>query len=364
MIDRVHNFSAGPAALPLPVLQKAQEELLALPGVGSSVMEISHRSKAFSAINQEANDNLRQLLNVPENYKILFLQGGARLQFGMIPLNFLADSPTAADYVLTGSWGKHACKEAKLVGDVNVVWDGGETNYDRLPSADQLQLNADAPYVHFTSNETIQGVQFDADAQMGNAPWVCDASSDILCRPVPIEKYGLIYACAQKNVGPAGVTLVIIRDDLIEKSNEKIPTYLNYAVHAKGDSLYNTPPSFAVYMVGLVAKWLLEDIGGLAKMEETNQQKAAMLYEAIDASNGFYAGHAQPECRSIMNVAFRLPSDELQDTFLAEAAENKLTTLKGHRSVGGIRASIYNAMPTEGVAALRDFMKDFAAKNS
>lgn len=364
MTDRVFNFSAGPAVLPLPVLEQAQRELLALPEVGASVLEISHRSKAFSEIHQSAKTSLKGLLSIPDNYHVLFLQGGARLQFSMIPMNLLRGSDSPADFVLTGTWGKKAREEAEKEGTVRVVWDGKETNYDRLPAADSLDLDPGAAYVYITSNETIQGVQFPTEPDTGGVPLVCDASSDFLHRPVDINRYGILFACAQKNAGPAGVTVVIIRDDLLERSQDSLPGYLNYRIHADNDSLWNTPPAFGVYMVGLVARWLQDEIGGLEKMYERNRDKARLLYEVIDESDGFYRGHARPECRSVMNVTFRLPTEELEKKFLAEAEANGLCTLKGHRSVGGMRASIYNAMPVEGVQALRDFMRDFRAKNA
>lgn len=364
MTDRIFNFSAGPAALPLPVLEQAQQELLSLPGVGASVLEISHRSPAYDKIHQAAKQTIKELLSVPDNYQILFLQGGARLQFSMVPVNLLRGASEPADYILTGSWGKNALAEATKEGDVRVAWDGKETNYDRLPPAGEMELNPQAAYVHFTSNETIQGVQFPEEPETGGAPLVCDASSDFLHRPLDISKYGIVYACAQKNAGPAGVTVVIIRDDLLERSDDSLPGYLNYATHAKADSLWNTPPAFGVYMVGLVARWLQNEIGGLDKMYAINCDKAKMLYEAVDSSDGFYIGHAQPECRSVMNVAFRMNSQDLDKKFLDEAADKGLSTLKGHRSVGGIRASIYNAMPVEGVKALYDFMNDFRAANA
>lgn len=364
MTERVFNFSAGPAVLPVPVLEQAQQELLALPGVGASVLEISHRGKAFSEIHQATKERLKSLLSVPDNYHILFLQGGARLQFSMVPMNLHRGADSGSDYILTGSWGKKAIVEAEKTGTIRVAWDGKETNYDRVPSPDQLKLSPNADYVHFTSNETIQGVQFPEEPDTGDVPLVCDASSDLLHRPTDITRYGLIYAGAQKNAGPAGITIVIIRDDLLERSQDSLPGYLDYRSHAKGDSMWNTPPAFGIYMVGLVARWLQEDIGGLDRMYERNREKAQMLYDVIDESNGFYRGHAQPECRSLMNVAFRLPTEEMEKKFLAEAETNGLTTLKGHRSVGGIRASIYNAMPVEGVQALRDFMRDFLAQNA
>jgi phosphoserine aminotransferase len=364
MTERVFNFSAGPAALPLPVLEQAQSELLALPGVGASVLEISHRSKAFTDILDSTKQRLSDLLVLPDNYHILFLQGGARLQFSMIPMNLMGPELEPPDYVLTGSWGKNAIAEAKKVGEVRVPWDGEETNYDRLPAPGELNLNSNAAYVHITSNETIQGVQFPSEPDTDGAPLACDSSSDFLHRPLDVTRYGLLYACAQKNAGPAGVTIVIIRDDLLSRSQDSLPGYMNYKTHADKDSLWNTPPAFSIYFVGLVAKWLKEEIGGLEKMYQINCDKAKMLYEVIDASNGFYQGHAQPECRSVMNVTFKLADDGLENKFLAEAEQHKLTTLKGHRSVGGFRASIYNAMPVEGVRTLRDFMKDFAARNA
>lgn len=361
MTDRVFNFSAGPAVLPLPVLEQAQSELLALPGVGASVLEISHRSKAFVDILNSTKQRIKDLLPVPDGYHILFLQGGARLQFSMVPMNLMGGADSSADYVLTGSWGKNALSEAKKEGAVHIAWDGGETNYDRLPATDSLDLDPGAAYVHITSNETIQGVQFPAEPDTGGVPLVCDASSDFLHRPLDVSRYGLLYACAQKNAGPAGVTIVIIRDGLLSRSRDSLPGYMNYSIQAAKDSLWNTPPAFSVYVVGLVAKWLQEEIGGLDKMYEINCEKARMLYDAIDKSGGFYRGHAQTDCRSVMNATFRLADDEQEKKFLAEAEQRGLTALKGHRSVGGIRASIYNAMPVEGVRALRDFMLDFAS---
>lgn len=360
--DRIYNFSAGPAVLPLPVLEQAQRELLALPGAGASILEISHRSPAFLEILEQAQSRLRQLLGIPDEYRILFLQGGARLQFSMVPMNLLRGQATAAQYILTGSWGRTALAEARREGPAVVAWDGGSSGYDGLPPTGELRIEPKAPYVHFTSNETIQGVQFLEEPAVGDAPLVCDASSDFLCRPLPIDRYGLIYACAQKNAGPAGVTLVIIREDLLERSSDELPGYLNFRTHAEQNSLYNTPPTFAIYLVNLVARWLLEDIGGLDSMLALNRRKSALLYEQIDVSGGFYRGHAQPECRSLMNVTFRLPDAELESRFLSEAEQHDLGSLKGHRSVGGIRASIYNAMPLAGVQALAQFMRDFRAR--
>jgi phosphoserine aminotransferase len=359
---RVYNFSPGPAVLPLPALEQAQREMLSLPGLGMSVMEIGHRSSAFEEILQSAKDRLKRLLAIPDDRRILFLQGGSRLQFSMVPMNLLRGTGRPADYVLTGSWGKSALKEAQKEGDVRVAWDGKASGYDGLPADDELQLDAGAAYVHITSNETIEGVQFPVEPDVGDVPLVCDCSSDFLSRPVAMEKYGLLYACAQKNAGPAGVTVVVIREDLLARSDERLPGYLNYREHAENDSLYNTPPTFAIYLLDLVAKWLEEQIGGLAAMHETNRRKAKMLYDVLDESKGFYAGHAGPQSRSLMNVTFKLPSDELQSEFLDQARQRSLCNLKGHRSVGGIRASIYNAMPVEGVEALRDFMQQFLAE--
>ena len=367
MPERVFNFSAGPAVLPLPVLEQAQAEMLSLSdasgqGIGMSVMEISHRSQTFVDILQSAKARLRALLGMSDDYEVLFLQGGARLQFSMVPMNLLRGSGKTAAYILTGSWGKKAAAEARREGEVQVAWDGKETNYDRLPSPAPSIPN-DAAYVHTTSNETIEGVQFPEEPAVGDVPLVTDCSSDFLYRALPVKKYGLIYACAQKNLGPAGLTIVIIRKDLLEQGDDDLPGYLRYKNHAQADSMWNTPPTFAVYIFELVAKWLQEEIGGLDAMHALNRQKADMLYGVVDAAGGFYRPHAQPESRSLMNVTFRLPSDELQDKFLADAKQNNLVNLKGHRSVGGIRASIYNAQPVAGVAALRDFMKDFCDKN-
>jgi len=363
MTERVYSFAPGPAVLPVPVLEQVQKDLVCLPGAGASVLEISHRSKAFEGIMADAQARLKALLGIPDNYHILFLQGGARLQFSMIPMNLLRGSSVPAEYLVTGSWSKYALEEAKKEGPVNVVWNGKDTNYDRLPPMSSLQFNPQAPYAYITSNETIQGVQFATDPYAGSIPLVCDASSDFLHRPVDVKRYGILYACAQKNAGPAGLTIVIIRDDLVKRSPDSLGGYLSYRTHVEANSLWNTPPVFGVYVFQLIARWLQEEIGGLDQMYALNREKARLLYEVIDASNGFYRGHAQPDCRSVMNVTFRLPNDELEKKFLAEAAPLKLRELKGHRSVGGMRASIYNAMPLAGVQALRDFMKDFLARN-
>ncbi|MGY8768151.1 MAG: 3-phosphoserine/phosphohydroxythreonine transaminase [Pirellulales bacterium] len=364
MTQRVFNFSAGPAVLPLPVLEEIQRDMLCLPGVGSSLLEISHRSATFKAIQADAQARIVDLLKIPDTHEVLFLQGGSRLQFSMVAMNLLRGSGKSADYITTGTWGKKSQEEAVKEGNINVVWDGKDGNYNRIPTQDELKLDSNAAYAYLTSNETIQGVQFLDEIETGGVPLVADCSSDIFCRPLPIEKYGLIYACAQKNAGPAGVTLVIIRKDLMDNADPNLPGYLSYKNHADNDSMYNTPPTFGIYAMGLIAKWLQEEIGGLDKMLEINKAKSQMLYDVIDRSNGFYTGHAQPESRSIMNVTFKLPSDEIQDRFIKQAADRNLQSLKGHRSVGGIRASIYNAMPVEGVTALRDLMQEFCEAES
>lgn len=361
--ERIFNFSAGPAVLPVPVLEQIQNELLALPGCGASILEISHRSKTFLSILETTKQRLRELIGIPDDYEILFLQGGSRLQFSMIPMNFLRGTGKTADYVLTGSWGKYAYQEAVKEGTVRVVWDGKSTNYDRLPVDGELRFDPGAAYVHVTSNETIQGVQFPSEPDTGNVPLVGDASSDFLCRPIPIRKYGLLYACAQKNAGPAGVTVVIARKDLLDRVPDGLPGYLSYKNHAAENSLWNTPPTFGIYVVGLVAGWLLAEVGGLARMEQRNREKSQILYDTIDESGGFYRGHAQAGCRSLMNVTFRLPTEELEKEFVAEGTRRQLDGLAGHRSVGGVRASIYNAMPVDGVEALRDFMVEFRQRH-
>jgi phosphoserine aminotransferase len=362
MTDRVYNFSAGPAVLPLPVLEQAQRELVAVPGIGISAMEISHRNKWFGGVLAETKALLTDLLAIPSGYSIVFLQGGSNLQFSMVPMNFLRGTGKPADYIVSGSWGQKAVAEARKEGEVNVAWDGKPHNFSLLPQAGEPKLSADAAYVHITSNETIQGVQFQADPSFGSAPLVCDASSDFLSRPINVAQYGLIYACAQKNAGIAGVTVCLLRNDLLERIPANLPTMLDYGVIAKNDSLYNTPPVFAIYMTNLVCKWLKNDIGGLAKMAEQNRDKAKLLYDAIDGE--FYRGHARPDCRSKMNVTFRLPNEDLEKAFVKEAEAHRLVDLKGHRSVGGIRASVYNAMPVDGVKALRSFMDDFRKRNA
>jgi len=360
MTERIFNFSAGPAVLPVPVLEEAQRDMLSLPGVGMSVMEISHRSKTFDEIIARAESGLRELMGIPSNYHILFLQGGASLQFSMVPMNFLPHEGSA-DYVLTGSWGKKALKEAKKVGGVNVAATMADGGFTRVPSREEMSLNPHAAYVHMTSNETIEGVQWKREPSVGDVPLVSDASSDILSRAIDVNKYAIIYAGAQKNMGPSGVTLVILRDDLLQRIPENLPTMLDYRIQVENKSLYNTPNTWGIYILSLVCKWL-QGKGGLAGMEQENDQKAQLIYDAIDATD-FYRGHADIDCRSTMNVTFRLPVEELEKKFVAEATAQGLDGLKGHRSVGGIRASIYNAFPRAGCEALVSFMKDFERRN-
>jgi phosphoserine aminotransferase len=359
-VHRIYNFSAGPAVLPLPVLEEAQRDLIALPGVGMSVMEISHRSKPFDAIITAAEADMRSLAGIPDNYKILFLQGGASLQFSMVPMNLLTPG-TTADYIVTGDWGKKALKEAKKVGQTTVAASTEDTNFKRIPAQSELKFTRDAAYVHMTSNNTIHGTEWHYLPDVGGAPLVCDTSSDMFSRPIDIPKYGLIYSGAQKNLGPSGVTVVIVREDLLARSADTLPTMLNYKVHAENGSLYNTPPAFGIYILGLVLKWL-KNAGGLDAIEAINVRKANTLYTELDRS-AFWTPHAHVDARSRMNITFRLPSEDLEGRFAKEATAAGFDGLKGHRSVGGMRASIYNAFPEEGVTALVEFMREFERKN-
>jgi phosphoserine aminotransferase len=361
MTDRIFNFAAGPAVLPEPVLAQAQKDLMALPGVGMSILEISHRSKTFEDVIGGCEADIRKLAGVPAQYHVLFLQGGASLQFSMVPMNILP-AGGKADYIVTGSWGKKAVKEAQKVGTVQIAGSTESDNFTRIPQKSELKLDPSAGYVHYTSNETIQGVEWHREPEVGSVPLVCDASSDIFSRPIDVTKYALIYAGAQKNLAPAGVTLVIIREDLLSRSPKNLGVMLDYNTHVKDKSLYNTPAVFAIYIMRLVAQWLLEQ-GGLAAIGRANAAKAKLLYDAIDSSGGYYRPHAKPDSRSNMNVTFRLSSEDLEKKFVSEAKAAKLDGLKGHRSVGGIRASIYNAFPRAGVDALVSFMKDFQKKN-
>lgn len=358
--QRIFNFSAGPAMLPLPVLEQAQRELVALPGVGMSVLEVSHRSKAFEAILAQTEADIRRLGSVPEEYAVLFLQGGASLQFSMVPLNLLPPGGTA-DYVVTGVWSQKAVAEARRVGRVHVAASTEAERFARIPRQDELAFTPDAAYVHITTNNTIYGTQWPAEPDVGRVPLVADASSDIFSRPIDVSKYGLIYAGAQKNLGPSGVTLVLVRKDLLSRSPASLHSMLSYAVHAAHQSLYNTPPTFGIYLMGLVARWALEQ-GGLAALDAVNRRKAAKLYAEIDRT-GFYRGTAERHSRSLMNVTFRLPSEELEATFVKAAEAEGLDGLKGHRSAGGIRASIYNAFPEAGVDALVAFMREFERRH-
>lgn len=359
-MKRAYNFNAGPAALPLEVLQKAQEQLVEYEGIGMSIMEISHRSKEYEKVNHDTQVLMKELLGIPDGYKVLFLQGGASTQFAMIPMNLLKPGTTAV-YVDTGSWAKKAISEAKLFGEVQVAASSKEDGYTSVPALDNLKLPENAAYLHVTSNETIGGIQYKTFPATGDVPLVADMSSDILSRPIDVSQFGLIYAGAQKNLGPSGVTVVIIREDLVEP-NEHLPTMLRYSTHLDNDSLYNTPPVYSVYMVNLVLNWI-KDNGGLSAIEKRNQEKAQLIYDVIDQSGGFYRGVAQPEYRSPMNITFRLANEELEKQFIKESQEQGFVGLKGHRSVGGLRASTYNAVPYESCAALKQFMLDFLKKN-
>jgi len=361
MKERILNFSAGPAVLPEAVLKEAQRDLLALPGVGMSVLEISHRSKTFDEIITGCEADIRKLAKIPDNYRVLFLGGGASLQFSMVPMNMLP-AGGKADYIVTGSWSKKAVKEAQKVGTVQIAGSTESENFSRVPEPSEIRIDPEAAYVHFTTNNTIFGTEWEKEPESGSVPLVADASSDIFSRPIEVSKYALLYAGAQKNLAPAGVTLVLVRDDMLARSPKNLPTMLDYNTHAKEKSLYNTPPVFPIYVMRLVMKWMLAE-GGLEAIGRRNADKANLLYGAIDGSGGFYRAHAHPGSRSNMNVTFRLPSEDLEKRFVSEATSQGLDGLKGHRSVGGIRASIYNAFPRQGVETLISFMKGFQAKN-
>ena len=360
MTSQIFNFSAGPAVLPQEVLREAQQNLLALPGVGMSVLEISHRSPAFDEIIEGCEADLRQLANIPEGYHVLFLQGGASLQFSMVPMNLLP-AGGSADYIVTGVWSQKAVKEAKRVGGVKIAATTEAEKFSRVPKQSELTLDPGAAYLHYTTNNTIYGTEWHYVPDVGSVPLVADTSSDMFSRPIDVGKFGLIYAGAQKNLGPSGLTLVIIRDDLVARTPPSLATMLQYSVHVENKSMYNTPPVFGVYVMGLVLKWLLKE-GGLTATDARNSRKAAKLYAEIDRS-GYYRGHAHADSRSRMNVTFRLPSEELEKNFAKEATTAGLDGLKGHRSVGGMRASIYNAFPEAGVDALVSFMQEFERVN-
>ena len=360
-MNRKHNFYAGPSTLPLEVLETLQRELVDFEGQGLSMIETSHRSSMYDQVHNRAVDLLRELFEIPANYRILFLGGGATLQFSMIPLNFLHSDQTC-DFTLSGSWAKKAYSDAKKVGKVRIIFDGADKNYTTLPKASSLEVDPNAAYLHLTSNETIGGVQWKEWPDTGSVPLICDMSSDLLSRSVPVEKFALIYGGAQKNLGPAGVTVVIIREDLLERCSDTLTAYLDYRTHAEKNSLYNTPPVFAIWVIQLVLE-RMKRLGGMKAMEEHNAAKAAEVYNAIDGSGGFFRCPVEQNARSLMNLVFRLPSEELEKRFITEATAAGILGLKGHRSVGGCRASLYNAMPLEGARTLGDFMKDFVRKN-
>lgn len=357
MVNRVYNFNAGPATLPLKVLEKAQQEFLDYRGTGMSILESSHRAKEFDDIINDANVLLKEVFNVPGEYKVLWLQGGASTQFYMMPSNIMRES---ADYVNTGVWSKKAIKEAKLYGKVNVVASSEDKNFSYIPK--NIQFNDDASYAHISSNNTIFGTQWQKYPKTGDVPLICDMSSDFLSREVDIKNFGIIYAGAQKNLGPAGVTAVIIREDIIENSHENIPTMLKYKTHVNKNSMFNTPPCFAIYLCKLALEHM-KSTGGIKEIEKKNEKKAKLIYNVIDKSEGFYKPHAQKDSRSLMNITFRLPSEELERKCFEEAKAKKLIGVKGHRSVGGMRASIYNAMTVEGSEKLAEFLTEFKEKN-
>ncbi|MCU0491320.1 MAG: 3-phosphoserine/phosphohydroxythreonine transaminase [Chloroflexaceae bacterium] len=360
-MNRIHNFNAGPAVLPLPVLEQAQAEMLDYQGRGMSILEMSHRSKEYEAINAEAESRLKGLLGLGDDYRVLFLQGGASLQFAMLPLNFLPAGATA-NYIVTGAWGEKAVEEGQKLGAVHMAASTVEGGFRRVPTPGEISLSDSPAYLHFTSNETIQGVQWPQLPDFGAVPLVCDMSSDILSRPFAAEKFALIYAGAQKNIGPAGATVVIVRQSWLETARKDAPAILRYATFAKNNSLYNTPPVFAVYLTNLVLGWI-DAQGGLAGIAAANERKASTVYHAIDRSSGFYRGHAEVGSRSQMNVTFRLPEEGLEKQFVAEAQAAGMVGLAGHRSVGGIRASLYNALPQAAADALASFMDEFLRKN-
>lgn len=363
MSDRVFNFAAGPATLPLSVLEQAQRDLVSLPGIGASPLEVSHRSPWFEGVIAEAESNLRSLLSIPDSHHVVFCQGGASLQFSMVPMNFLRGDERDAAYVVTGSWSAKAVKEAGKEGGTRVVWSGKDDGFVRVPRDDELAAPAidGASYLHITSNETIHGVEFPrTPAVPPDIPLISDSSSDFLSRPLDVARHALLYAGAQKNAGPAGVTIAIVRDDLLARIPDGLPTTLDYRTYVTNGSMYNTPPVFAIYVLMLVTRWLTHEVGGLEKQLEHNREKATVVYDTIDGSDGFYRGHADAGSRSLMNITWRLPSEDLERRFVQQAAAAGLVELKGHRSVGGIRASLYNAMPLAGATALADFMRAFA----
>jgi phosphoserine aminotransferase len=366
MSQPLWNFSPGPATLPRSVLERVQRELVELPGLGISPLEVSHRSPWFEGVIRDAEANLRDLLGIPDSHAVIFCPGGASLQFSMVAVNLLRGRPEAAAYVLTGSWGERALAEAETEGTARTAWSGAADGYVRVPAAGEIMVDPGAAYLHLTTNETIQGVEFPSGAEPDlprDVPLVADASSDLLSRPIPVERYGLLYAGAQKNAGPAGVTLAILRRDLLGRAPGRLPSMLDYRTYVEHGSLFNTPPVFAIYVLALVTAWLRDEVGGLDRQEKINREKADLVYAEVDRSDGFYRGHAEPASRSRMNVTFRLPSESLERHFVTDADAEGLMELKGHRSVGGVRASLYNAMPVAGAEALAGFMRRFAASN-
>jgi phosphoserine aminotransferase len=357
---RIHNFNPGPSALPLEVLERMKADLPDYKGTGMSVLEISHRSPEFTKINDTVESLLREMMGIPDNYRVILMGGGASLQFAMIPMNFMPENGSA-DYLDTGVWTTKAIKEAKKFGRVNVAFEGAATSYDHAPSADEISLDSNAAYVHYCSNNTIYGTRFDQPPATSK-PLIADTSSEMFSRPIDVNRHALIYAGAQKNLGPSGTTLVIAQRDFIATGRENLPTMLDYRKHADKGSRLNTPPTFGIYIMGLVFRWIL-DQGGLEAMQRSNEAKAKIVYDAIDGSGGFYKAVARADSRSLMNIPFRTPSDDLDKAFLAESANNDMSGLKGHRDVDGLRASIYNAFPKAGCVALAEFMKDFASRN-
>lgn len=360
-MNRVFNFAAGPSTLPVPVLEQLRDQMVEFGNTGMSLIEASHRGKAYDDVHQAAIANLTEIMSIPDNYQVMFLGGGATLQFAMVPMNLLARTKDL-DLVNSGAWAKKALSDAKKLGNPRVIWDGSEGNFMSLPDPGTLKVNPDAAYMHITVNETIGGIEWQTFPETGNVPLVADMSSDIMSRKVPIEKFGLIYAGAQKNLAPAGVTLVIIRKDLLENCAEGLPAYLSYKVHAKENSLYNTPPVFSIWALKLVTDWV-KSIGGIDAVANLASLRAKALYEAIDGSQGYYRSPVDPKFRSKMNIVWRLPTEDLEKAFIAEASKAGFSGLKGHRSVGGCRASVYNAMPVEGAEKLAQFMVDFQKRN-
>lgn len=360
-MNEIYNFYAGPAVLYREVLEQAKEEFLDFAGTGMSVLEISHRAKAYDAVVAEAEASLKSLMGLNDDYRVVFLQGGASLQFSMVPMNFLKAGRTA-DYILTGTWSEKALKEARKIGDAHVAFDGSDTKFSRIPGPSDLHFSDDPVYVHMTTNNTIYGTEFSVIPDVQSAPLVADMSSDMLSKPLPFDKFSLIYAGAQKNLGPAGVTVVVLKKEFLETAQDVNATMLKYSTHVDADSLYNTPPAFSVYLVNLVLRHL-KKIGGLTAVAANNEKKAAYIYDVIDGSNGFYKGHAQKDSRSLMNITFTMENADLEKKFVVESEAAGFIGLKGHRSVGGLRASVYNAMPLVGAKALADFMVEFQRKN-